>query len=364
MPTTNEILQREAIAHAVYLNRYSNGVVRKVIGLLNKVDADLMGQLHGALDRLPAESFTVGRLESLLISVRALNASAYEAVSRELTKELREFVAYEAGYQLELFKAALPPQVVAAVGVAAVNAEQVYGAVMARPFQGKLLSEFLTGLEADRAVRIRDAVRIGYTEGQTINDIVRRLRGTKAKGYSDGLMDISRRHAESVIRTAISHTAGFTRDRFYEGNSNLIASLGWVSTLDGRTSEPCRLRDGLKYTPETHRPIGHKVPWLSGPGQLHWNCRSTSVPVTKSWRDLGIDADEMNATTRSSMDGQVPASLSYGDWLKAQSATRQDDILGAERGRMLRDGDLTLDRFYSEKGRYLSLVELAERGIE
>jgi hypothetical protein len=61
------------------------------------------------------------------------------------------------------------------------------------------------------------------------------------------------------------------------------------------------------------------------------------------------------------MDGQVPADVSYGDWLKKQSAARQDDIVGPTRGALMRRGGLQMDRFYNDKGRFLSLDELRKR---
>ena len=61
------------------------------------------------------------------------------------------------------------------------------------------------------------------------------------------------------------------------------------------------------------------------------------------------------------MDGQVAADMSYADWIKKQPASRQDQILGADRGKLLRDGGLTLDKFYNDKGVYLTLDELRRR---
>lgn len=362
MPATvNERLQDAAVSHAVDLLHYSNGVVQRIVATLNRVDADLAAALMSALDRLPESEFNVQRLEGLLFSVRALNAQAYAQVGRELSDELRRFVEVEADHQLQLFQAIIPPQVQASVGVAAVNAEQVYAAAMARPFQGRLLAEWAQSLEADRLARIRDAVRIGFVEQQTISEIVRRVRGTRAKGYSDGIIEIDRRNAEAVVRTAVSHTAGTVRDRFFSDNSDLVKAIAWTATLDTRTSEICRLRDGKRYTCQEHKPIGHKLPWLSGPGRAHWNCRSTGVPITKSWAELGIDLPETPASTRASMDGQVPEDQTYGQWLRKQSAARQDEVLGATRGALFRRGGLALEAFANDKGRWLSLDELRAR---
>jgi hypothetical protein len=360
--TANERILDAEIGHQVDLQRYSNGVVRRILGLLNRTDADLFAQLTAALARMTPETFTVQRLEELLGSVRALNLQVHQQLDRALTEELRALAEHEAGFQLRLFEAVIPPQVQVHVAVTPVVAEQVYAAAFSQPFQGRLLREWAGSLEAGKLARIRDAVRMGYVEQQTVDQIVQRVRGTWARGYQDGVIEISRRDAESVVRTSISHIAGFTRDRFYSANDDLVQAVQWVSTLDGRTSEGCRLRDGLKYTATNpHRPIGHKVPWLGGPGRLHWNCRSTSAPVLKSWRELGIPMDGLDAGTRSSMDGQVPADMTYGQWLQRQSAARQDDVLGPTRGALFRRGGLPLERFSNDRGRYLTLAELAQR---
>lgn len=358
--TVNERILSAAIGHMVDLTRYSNGVAARMMALLNRVDGDLFARLTDALEQA-GESPSTERLEQLLGSVRSVNLQAYQTWERELTGELRQLADYEAGHQAAALQAALPEQVVATVSLARVNAEQVYAAAMSQPFRGRLLREWASGLEASRMARIRDAVRIGYVEGETISQMVRRIRGSRAERYADGLIQIDRRDAEAVVRTAVSHIAAVVKDRHQAANGDIIKAVAWRSTLDGRTSSECRIRDGLRYTLEGHQPIGHRVPWLSGPGRLHWQCRSTSTAVVKSWRELGFDIDELLAGTRAAMDGQEPAQLTYGQWLKKQSAARQDDILGPTRGALLRRGRLDMEAFYNEKGRMLSLEELRQR---
>jgi hypothetical protein len=240
-----------------------------------------------------------------------------------------------------------------------VSIDQVYAAAISRPFQGGLLKDWAASAEANRLTTIRNAIRSGHVEGRTTDQIIRDIQGTKAKGYRDGRLDASRRGLAAIVQTALSHTAATAREEVYGANGDVIKAVRWVSTLDTRTSTPCRLRDGLRYTADKdHKPIGHKVPWLAGPGRLHFNCRSVSSPVTKSFRELGLDIDEISLGTRASMDGQVPADLTYGDWLKKQSATRQDDVVGAERGRLMRAGGLAFDDLYSPRGDWLTLDEL------
>lgn len=358
MATANEKLADEAVHHAVDLGGYGNGVVRRMLALLNRVDADLFAQLQVRLDTMDPESFTVERLESLLISVRQLNRAAYEQVGRELSEELRALVVEETAYYPQLWERVLPPQ----IQVASVTPQQVYAAALARPFQGRLLREWAADIGEQRMTRVRDALRIGYVENKTISQMVREIRGTKAKGYSDGLIQIDRRGAEAVVRTAISHTAATVRDAFYEANADLIKAVVWKSTLDSRTSNPCRLRDGKQYTLETHKPIGHSLPWGGGPGKYHWGCRSTSAPVLKSWRELtGADVPDFTPAQRASMDGDVPADTTYSQWIQRQSAARQDEVLGPVRGKLLREGGIAPEKFANDKGRWLTLDELKDR---
>ncbi|MBV7475387.1 phage minor head protein [Pseudoxanthomonas sp. PXM05] len=363
MATVNAALQDEAIDHAVDLQRYSMDVVRRMIALLNRSDARLAAQLSEALLRLDAASFTVERLEATLAAVRATNRAAYDAILVALESDLRNFAEYEAAYEVRALHSPMPAAVALQVPVYGVPAEQVYAAALARPFQGRLLADWVANLEESRATAIRNAVRLGFVEGRTVPEIVRSIRGTRALNYADGLLARPRRELEAVVRTAISHTAQTARQLTYDANADIVKALKWVSTLDGRTSPMCRIRDGLEYTATVpHKPVGgHKVPWGDGPGRLHFNCRSVSVPVLKSWRELGLDADEVPPATRASMDGQVPADTTYGSWLARQSAARQDEILGPERGRLLRSGEVSFDKFYDDRGRWLTLDQLRQR---
>jgi hypothetical protein len=360
MPTVNEILADESVAHAISLDKYKLGVVRRIIALLNKSDASLTTALAEALERLPADSFTVERLERLLGDVREINVTAYAQVSEALQTELKAFSVYESGWQLSLFESSIPKPVLVRLPLAGLTGDQVYAAAMARPFQGRLLKDWASNIEAGRMERVRSAVRLGYLEGKTTDQIVRTIRGTRVNNYADGFLERSRKDLATIVRSAVSHTAATAREELSKANGSILKADRWVSTLDDHTSSPCRIRDHLQYTVGTHKPIGHKIPWLQGPGKLHFSCRSTSSPVTKSWRELGIPVDEMTKGQRASMDGQVPAETNYSDWLSRQSDARKIEVLGPVRYQMYKAGR-SLESFYSPSGEWLTLKQLKER---
>ncbi len=283
MQTANEKLADLAISHQIYLQRYGGGVVRRFMQLLNRVDDDLFARLTEALERLPPESFTVQRLDQMLVQVQRLNAEAYRAAGEELDGALLELAGYEASYQHRVLQSVLPAKVADALVLSTVSPNQVYAAAMARPFQGKLLKEALKDIETAKAIRIRDAIRMGFVEGETIGQMVRRLRGTRALKYADGLMEIDRRGAEALVRTAVNHTANYARQAVYEANADIVKEVQWLSALDGRTTVGCAALSGKTF------PVG------SGPRPpRHWNClpgdsrvlaRSKITGAFKRWFD-------------------------------------------------------------------------------
>lgn len=346
MPSVNEKILDFEIRHQVGLHRLGTGVVKRVIGLLNQVDADLVAQIIKFDPSEVSGEWSRKRIEKMLEAIRVINRDAYRVVERRITGELVDFAGYEAEFQGRLINSALN------IGwdIVQPSADQLAAAVTARPFQGKFLKEWVQGLEAGRFARLRDAIRIGFVEGEGIDKIVRRVRGTQAAKYRDGVLEISRRSAEAMVRTAINHTATKAKDLLFEENSDLIKSVKWVSTLDSRTTEICMSRDGKVYE------LG------SGPRPpAHINCRSTVIPITKSFRELGLDIDEVPAGTRASMNGQVPGEQTYPAWLKQQPREIVVEALGPTKAKLFLDGGLKIDRFVDPTGQAFTIDELRQR---
>jgi SPP1 gp7 family putative phage head morphogenesis protein len=349
MTSVNETLRSDAVRHSIYLQRYSTNTASKMLKLLAKTDADIVAQLQALDSKIFTSPLTVERLDSLLESIRTINTKVYNKLYDALEAGLKDLALHETAFQANNIQA---PVVIASMEVITPPMAQVYAATMARPFSGRLLKEWVSDLDASTFTRLRDAVRMGVLEGQTIAQIVQRVKGTRAMGYKDGILEISRRGAEALVRTAVNHTVNVARDQVYQANSGLIKGIQWVSTLDGRTSSICQSRDGKVF------------PLASGPRPpAHINCRSSTAPVLKSWADLGIDAKEFPETTRASMNdasmnGQVAASETYQTWLQKQPATFQDDVLGKTKGKLFRDGGMPLDRFVDRNGASLTLDQL------
>jgi hypothetical protein len=125
----------------------------------------------------------------------------------------------------------------------------------------------------------------------------------------------------------------------YEANSDVIGSVQWLATLDGRTTPLYRALDGLEWTLPEYLPKDHNQPF-PGPS-AHWNCRSVVIPITKTWEQLAKEAggdsrlakelDNIEPSERASLGGPVDASVTYQEWFAGQPEDVQRGILGAKR---------------------------------
>ena len=61
------------------------------------------------------------------------------------------------------------------------------------------------------------------------------------------------------------------------------------------------------------------------------------------------------------MDGQVPGDMNYAEWLAKKPAAFQDEVLGATRGRLFREGKMPLTSFVNNAGREYTLDDLRKR---
>lgn len=346
----NETLRDIAVRHSVELQRFGNGLARDIVGLLNDADQALLEKLAARLVAIEERGFDLGpastkRLKALLEDLRVINAEVYAKVAARLETELADLALVEADFQAASLNKVMPVQVATTVPAPAM----LRALVTTTPMEGALLRHWTDGMETGRMDRLNRAIRNGIVNGETTDQIVRTIRGTKAGAYADGVLQISRRSAQAIVRTATGHVSTVAAQSTWKG-SNAVKGWSFLATLDSRTSITCAGLSGQIF------PIG------SGPlPPRHLNCRSASIPVTKSYRELGLDKDELTPAMRASMDGQVPGDLTFSDWLTKKGTSMQDDILGPTRADLFRSGKLTLQDLIKGDGTVLSLDELRRR---
>jgi len=352
-----------AARHMVYLLRYSAGTLRRVLKLLHAADSRLASQIRARLEALtardaaeiPTPNWTTQRLQALREEIQALQKSTRDVLNGDLTAALRDLAAYEGTFQA----AQLATGFGIVLDVAMVAPAQLRAAVSNRPFIGRLLRDEINAMTDAEGARVIAAIREGYVTGETTPQIIRRIR---EEGLNRTYSEV-----ENLVRTAVNGVASSARELVYRENADLIKAVRWVSTLDGRTSAVCRSRDGKIY------PLGH------GPRPpAHRRCRSTTVPVLKTWRELGLDIPEIGPGERPAVRAtvpvskipkdqrdrlitQVPGDLSYNDWLRTQPVDFVREVLGPTRAKLYLDGKLSMDSFVDYSGKEYTLDQLRAR---
>jgi len=92
------------------------------------------------------------------------------------------------------------------------------------------------------------------------------------------------------------------------------------------------------------------------------------LPITYSFEEMARNAggnsdlakklDKIPAGTRASLDGQVPSTVTYNDWLKGRTDSEIKDVLGATRAKLFVDGKISLSDLINDNGRPLPIAEL------
>ena len=341
-PISDVILQR-AIRHAVYLEQLKNSEVRQLVKMFNdEIEPDVMALVEKHLGR---GTFTEKRLKELKNANQAVVAAGYKKLEKDFTKELKEIGITEAQWNSLMLKQITPID----FDFRTPHLATLRSAVTKSPVHGKLLKEWFDDLGKQTASRVMQQVNIGISNGESIYHITRRIRGTRAGGFTDGILQESRRNIESVVRTAVSHTVNNTSEEMYKLNTDIIKGVQIVATLDGRTTAICMGYDTQVFeVGEGPRP------------PFHYQCRTRTIPVLKSWKQMGIKLKEAPIGTRASMNGQESAKLNYGSWLKKQKPEFQDEVLGPTRAKLFRSGKVNIKQF-TKDGRLLTLEQLRKR---
>lgn len=313
------------LRHSVYLERLKAGEVRRLDPALRALDKTVR-EILGNIKDTPSMREVNGALAQLA----KVGGSSNAKYLRDLTASLKDISAYTTEFHTSTLRLAGP--LAQARGLMSPEVASVWRATLQHPLQatGELLEPFTRGWSARTLARMERAIRVGYAQGMSTQQIVALLRGSAAMGYRDGVLGgVSKREADAMVRTAIAHVNASAQMAVYRANADILDGYQWVSVLDSRTSGQCRALDGRVFKLD------------NGPlPPIHVNCRSTTIPVVKGMKRTGV-----RPASGPHGDHNVRASTTYYEWLKRQPKYFQIDALGPTRAELFRNGGLDADEF-------------------
>lgn len=387
MPNASEKLLDQVIAHQVDLDKVSNAMRVKIIRQLQQLQQDLVGLIVG-VDPTGVEALTFRQRRQLALLTQANETinKAYGRIAGTHGGDMYDLARLETAFT----KNSIDSAIGIPLNTTALTQTQLSAVVSNTLIEGAPSRQWWAGQSRNLKDKFTRQMRMGILQGEGVAQLVRRVRGTRAGQFKDGIMNASRREAASLVRSSVQAVTNEAREATYRENAEVVKGYSWVSTLDSRVTDICVARGGKPYDLD-YEPIGHNVPWLAGPGRIHWQCRSTSTGILKSWDELkgpnavttdaggkasietvfnkrlearGLTRAQIKRTkfrARASMDGQVPADITMGDWLKKKGAKFQDNLLGAGRAKLWRQGKITLEDLVDDKGQSMSLQAIMNK---
>ncbi len=366
MPTVNQQLKDSAVRHAIFLERLKASQENEILAFFdNEVYPDFISKLERGLN----ETLTKRELRALTRTYTEFINSGFVKGEGLFSGNLNAIAKQEAVFQFNILadtNSLLPIDLV----FRQPSVEALRQIVSGTTVRGKLVSQWFADLGSDLATRTAQEINIGLVEGESIEQIVRRIKGTRT---SPGLLDKSRREIRTIVRTSVNHVNTQAREQTMKENTDVLKGVEYVATLDTRTTVICANLDGQIF------PIG------KGPRPpQHFSCRSTTSPVVKSLSELGIrfkpgrepknlvaksknikgkkrvvskdDAKIMRTT----LDGKPSMRELFPEWLKRQPTAIQNDALGVGKARLFRKG-VPIKKFTDGNNQPLTLQQIAVR---
>ena len=329
-------MQNELIKHSIFLERYANGVLKdQVIPILIKMREEISAKL------INATPFQIARQTVLLQEIDDIISSSVNKIQPSLFESMQQLGEYETNWSAKLLDSSTVPSISIGAGLepaiitGILNNSKMF---LTPDGKGKTIDDIIKQFSKAVKKDVKSVITTGLTAGDTTDVIAKNITSLSKTRTID--------QARAVVLTVANHVGNQTRIETWKEYDELFEGMEYIAVLDIRTTILCASRDGKIYPFD-------KLPHLPA----HYRCRSTLSPKIKPEYELSTD------TTRASMNGQIKASMNYGDWLKTQSNAVQNEVLGKERAKLFRDGKITLDKFVSKNGDVLTLEELKAKDL-
>jgi len=319
--------------HQVFLQRFAGGESRKAKMTLNRLRRDIIARLS----QEPTD-FQRNRLTIVMADIDKLYRNMGAEVSKQVKGAASGLVVDEAQFAAQTVSKVSSVDFIVPASDALVASVLLSRMNTNSRLSAKTIDEAIVQFAGKKADQVNQLIADSLTMGDTTQQIQSKVRGLTGT--------LQKREMDTVVRTAINHSASVARREVYDRNADILDGYIWIATLDNKTCLYCGSKDQTKIDS-----LAGEFP------TAHYNCRCTTVPNVKEEYSLrGFDGGRPSIGA----DGveSQSSSLSYGGWLKKQPAEFVDEALGFERSRLFRSGKISLDKFTDPTGRVYTLQQL------
>lgn len=331
--------------HQAYLYRASSQNVNDLIKVfdqlsneqllkLGKLFEDLTDSERKALQGLNFSSRA--KASRNIEEIKVTLSEWFSSLSTELPAIFEQsaiaLAVYEAGYTVALMGETLKT-----------DGEKIYQQAKKAPFSGGQLVDYLfSDIAANLRKKVEYVIRDGFSQGQTNQQIINRIKGRKSLDYKDGLLQSERYVIERQVRTARSHVSNAAYIDVYKALGYKYVKV--VATLDGRTCKYCASVDGKVYhIDDQTRP---RFP-------VHPHNRTTYVGCDRDGNIGGVrpfvmderKVKDIPKEERKHLIGQLDANTSFKEFFEQSDEFFQRTWLGKSKYELYKKGEYSIDKF-------------------
>jgi GNAT superfamily N-acetyltransferase len=253
VPNPAEILADAFRGHGVDLTGLEEHERRQVLTLLDDLQRDLVSQLSSIDPSDPsAVTYKQQRLFNLLKQTRETINGSYADITKQQAKDMRRLAELESLFANNAVNQALGFN----WSDTQLTAEQLRAIASNVLIEGSPARDWWRGQRDDLQRRFEREIRMGMMQGESIDEMVRRVRGksdgtffttthpktgkkTRVYNFQGGVMAKSTREATALTRTSVAAVAAEARFQSFVENNDVVKGVQQISMMDGRTSEIC-----------------------------------------------------------------------------------------------------------------------------
>jgi len=286
----------------------------------------------------------------------------FTGVREQLTGEISTMAGQAGAESARFHSQTLSVQGLTQVNNVALSAQQFKSFFEKTPLGGHALKNWV-GRAFDHAVasKVKMDLDAGVLLGKSYKGLVNNIMG-----HMDGF---TRREAVNLAKSYVQSGNVAAHQAVMQANEDIVKGWRWSAVLEpfdmetGRgTCLVCSGLDGQEY----ELGQGPSIP-------NHVACRCVPITVTKTWRELGLDRDELEQVARPWTDrGDLPIGeggrniLDYGkhkgnyaSWFDGRGDQFKQNVLGPKRYELYKQGKIGFgDLVDKQTGRLLRVDEL------
>jgi SPP1 gp7 family putative phage head morphogenesis protein len=289
----DRLLRRERQA-ATALVRYYGESWRRLQGDINGLQVEVDALRAQGEDIGPGKLWRLQRMKAIQRQAEQELARYADLAEQTIANGQREAIAAAERDAPNLVRAAFPADAGIDISFAQVPreaVEQMIGFLQ----DGSPLVDVLRKHVGDAAQRFGDTLVNAMVMGWNPRKTAREIRAAFGMGLTDSLR-IARQEQMRAYRAATLNS--------YRANSDVVKEWERLAAQDDRTCMACILLDGRRYKLEEDM-------------DDHIQGRCTPIPVTYTYREMGIDVDEPDFTREKAQD-----------WFQRQDEATQRRMIG------------------------------------